>query len=75
MPWLSILDSLFSIFVVSNGGYEATSLQVARVPLLVGRNILHQRGRQTLSFFLTQWLLTHFTPPFLFSLAYWDPVP
>ena len=27
------------------GGYEATPLQVVRVPLWVGRSILHQRGR------------------------------
>ena len=62
MPWLSILDSLFSTFVISNEGYEATPLQAARVPLLVGRNILCQRGRQTLSFFLTWRLLICFTP-------------
>ena len=68
MPWLSILDSLFPIFVVPNGGYEPIPLQVVRVPLLVGRSILHQRGRLTLSFFLTQGLLTHFTPP-CFCLA------
>ena len=68
MPCLSILDSLFSIFVISSGGYEATPLQVARVPLLVGRSILYQRGRQMLSSFLTQGLLTHFTPP-CFCLA------
>ena len=75
MPWLLILDSSFFIFVISHGGYEATPLQVARVPLLVGRSIPHQRGRQMLSFFLTWGLLTHFTPPFLFGLAYHDPVP
>ena len=67
MPWLSVLDSLFPIFVVSNGGYEATPLQTVRVPLLVGRSIPHQTFRQT-SFFLTQGLLTHFTPP-CFCLA------
>ena len=27
------------------GGYDATPLQVVRVPLKVGRSILHQRGR------------------------------
>ena len=68
MPLLSILDSLFSIFVISHGGYEATPLQAARVPLLVGRSILHQRGRQMLLIFLTWGLLTCFTPPF-FCLA------
>ena len=48
--WLSILVSwLISIFVVFNGGYEATHLQVARVPLLVGGSIPCQRGRQVLS--------------------------
>ena len=62
MPWLSILDSSFSLFVISHGGYEATPLQAVRVPLLVGRSILHQRGRQML-FFLTWGLLTHFIPP------------
>ena len=69
MLWL--LDSGFFvifIFVISNGGYEATPLQVARVPLLVGGSILHQRGRQMLSFLLTWEVLTHFTPP-LFCLA------
>ena len=30
----------------------------------MGRSILHQRGRQTLLFFLTWGSLTHFTPPF-----------
>ena len=39
-----------------------------RVSLLVGRSILHQRGRQTLLFFLTLGLLTHFAPP-CFCLA------
>ena len=68
MPWLSILDSSFFIFVIYHGGYEATPHQVVRVSLLVGRSILHQRGRQTLSFFLTQRLLIHFTPP-CFCLA------
>ena len=68
MSWLLILDSSLSIFVISHEGYEATPLQVARVPLLVGRSIPHQRGRQTLWFFLTQVLLTHFTPP-CFCLA------
>ena len=75
MLWLLILDSSFFIFIISNEGYEATPLQVARVPLLVGRSILHQRGRQMLSFFLTQGLLTYFTPPyFTFGFAYCDPV-
>ena len=75
IPWLSILDSSFPILVISNGGYEATPLQTVRVPLLVGRSILHQRGRQTLLFFQTQGLLTHFTHPlFLFGVAYHDPI-
>ena len=68
MPWLLILDSSFPIFVISNGGYEPTPLQVVRVPLLVGSSILHQTGRQTLSFFLIQGLLAHFTCP-CFCLA------
>ena len=71
MPWLSILDSSFLIFVVYNGGYEATPLHKARVPLLVGRSILHWRSRQTLPFFLTQGLLTHFTPP----VSVWSCLP
>ena len=76
MLWLSILVSFFLIFIVSSGGYKATPLQAVRVPLLVGRSILHWRGRQMLSFLLTWWLLTHFTPPcFMFGLAYHDPVP
>ena len=69
MLWLSIPVSLFLAFVISNGGYEATPLQVACVPLFVHRSILHQRGRQTLSFLLTQGLLTHFTSPPLLCLA------
>ena len=51
------------IFLISNGGYEATPLQVARVPLSVGGGILCQRGRQVLSFLLIWGILTHFTPP------------
>ena len=75
MLWPSILVSFFLIFIISSGGYEATPLQAARVPLLVGWSILHQRGRQMLSFLLTQGLLTHFTSPcFMFGLAYHDPV-
>ena len=75
MLWLSILVSSFLVFVISNGGYEATPLQAVCVPLLVGRSIPHQRGRQALSFLLTQGLLTCFTPPFvMFGLAYHDPV-
>ena len=65
MLWLLILISSFLIFIISNGGYEATPLQVARVPPLVGRSILHQRGRQMLSFLFKWGLLTHFTPPIL----------
>ena len=64
----------FLCFVVFNGGYEATPLWAVRVPLLVGRSILHQRGRQALSFLLTWGVLTCFTPPFLFGLANHDPV-
>ena len=68
MPWLSILDSSFSIFVVSQRGYEATPLQAVRVHLSVGRTFLHQRGTQ-MSFFLTQGLLTCFTCPPCFCMA------
>ena len=39
-----------------------------RIPLLVGRSIPCQRGRQMLSFLLTQGLLTHF-PPLHFCLV------
>ena len=63
MLWLSILVFLFLVFVVSNGGYEATPLQVGCVPLSVGRSILHQRGRQMLSFPLDMGVT--FTPPLL----------
>ena len=59
---------LFIVFIISSGGYEATPLQVVRIPLLVGRSIPHQRGRQMSSFLLTQGLLTHFTPP-IYCLA------
>ena len=65
MLWLLIVVSFFLIFVIYNGGYEVTPLQVARVPFLVGRSILHQRGTQMSSFLLTRGLLTHFTPPVL----------
>ena len=64
MLWLSILVSFFLIFIISSGGYEATPLQVMRVPLSVGRSIPCQRGRQMLSFLLAWGLLTHFTPLF-----------
>ena len=64
MLWLSILVSLLIfVFIILNEGYEATPLQVARVPLLVGGSILHWRGRQALSFLLTWGVLTHVTPP------------
>ena len=53
------------IFIVSNGGYEATPLQLARVPLLVGGSILHQRRRQMLSFLLTWGYLPISLPPLL----------
>ena len=50
MLWLSILVSwLVFIFIIFNGGYEATPLQAVKVPLLEGGSILHQRGRQVLS--------------------------
>ena len=53
MLWLSILVScLISILVIFDGGYEATPLQVVRVPLLVGGSIPCQRGRQVLSIVL-----------------------
>ena len=64
MLWLLVLVSFFLVFIISSGGYEPTPLQAVRVPLLVGRSILCQRGRQMLSFLLTQGILTHFTPPF-----------
>ena len=51
MLWLSIQVSwLIFILVIFIGEYEATPLQVARVPLMVGGSILCQRGRQVLSF-------------------------
>ena len=51
MLWLLILVSwLISILVIFDGGYEATPLQVERVPLLVDGSIPCQRGRQLLSF-------------------------
>ena len=74
---MAVDSGFFVIFIstISNGGYEATPLQVARVPLSVGGSIPHQRGRQMLLLLLTQGVLTHFTPPFvLFGLAYHDPV-
>ena len=50
MLWLLILVPWsISIFVIFGGGYKATPLQVARVPLLVGRSIPCQRGGQVLS--------------------------
>ena len=78
MLLLSVLVSwLISIFVVFKGGYGATPLQVVRVPLLAGRSILHQIGGQVLSLVPPDMggVLTHFTPPILFGLAYHDPVP
>ena len=48
--WLSVLVPwLVSIFIIFDGGYEATPLQAARVPLLVGGSIPHKKGRQVLS--------------------------
>ena len=37
-----------SFFIIFNEGYEATPLQVARVPLCMGWGILHQGGRHML---------------------------
>ena len=67
-PHALAVDSGFFVvfvFIDSNGGYEATPLQVVRVPLSVGRSIPHQRGRQMLSFLLTWGVLTCVTPPLL----------
>ena len=67
--WFSLL---LSFFVLSNGGYEVTLLQVAWVPLLVGGSIPHQRGRQMLSFLLTQGYLPVSLPPlFVWSCLPW----
>ena len=65
MLWLLILVSwLVFIFIIFDGGYEATPLQVVRVPLLVGGSIPCQGGRQVLSLVpLDMGVLTHFTPP------------
>ena len=55
-------------FVVFNGGYEATPLWTARVPLLVGGSILHQGGRQALLFLLTWRYLPISLPPLCLAL-------
>ena len=45
--WLSVLGFflLIPVFIVFDGGYEATPLQAVRVPLPVGGSILCQGGR------------------------------
>ena len=53
----------FHFFIIFNGGYKATPLQVARVPLLVGESIPCQRCRQALSFLLTWGYLPVLLPP------------
>ena len=64
----------FWFFINFNGGYEATPLWVVRVPLHMGRRILHQGGRQALSLLLT-WRGTYpFCSPSLFGHASCDPV-
>ena len=45
-----------------------------RVPLLVGRIIPHEGGRQALSFLSTWGVLTHFTLTLFFGLANCDPL-
>ena len=48
-PHALAVDSGFFVifvFVISNGGYEATPLQAVRVPLLVVGSIPQERGRQ-----------------------------
>ena len=49
-------------------GIKPLPLQVARVPLLVGGSILHQRFGQSLSFLLTMEVTDPFHSP-LFCLA------
>ena len=54
MLWLSFLvSSLFLSLSFLMEGMKPPLLQAAMVPLSVGRSILHQRGRQMLSFLLT----------------------
>ena len=76
MLWLSILVSLlFSSSLFLMEGMKPPLYRWQGSLFLVGGSILHQRGRQMLSFLLTWGVLTHFTPPFvLFGLAYHDPV-
>ena len=47
MLWVLVLGFLLisGFFVIFNGGYEATPLRAARVPLIVGGSILHQGRR------------------------------
>ena len=68
---------LISILVIFIGAYEATPLQVVRVPLMVGGSILCQRGRQVLSFVPLDMGVTYLfhTPFVLFGLANLEPVP
>ena len=75
MLWLLILVSWLG-FIVCHLQWRVWSppLQVARVPLLVGGSIPHQRGRQALSFLLTWGYLPVSLPLVLFGLAYHDPV-
>ena len=78
MLWLSIQVSwLIFILVIFIRGYEATHLQMARVPLMVGGSIPCQRGRQVLSFVPLDMGVTYLfhSPLVLFGLAYCDPVP
>ena len=63
----------FWFLIILNGGYEATPLQVVRIPLLVGWSILCQGGRQVLSFLLT-WGYLPLSPSPLFGLVNHDPV-
>ena len=60
-----LVDFCFSSFSMEGIKPPSTG---GKGPLLVGGSILHQTGRQALSFLLTRGLLTHFTPP-LFCLA------
>ena len=64
---LAVVSGFFIIFIfiISNGGHEATPLQVVRVPLLVVGSFLHQRGIQMLSFLLTWGYLPITLPPLL----------
>ena len=63
VPWLILVFSF-----LLDGGYEATPLQMARVPLLVGWSILHQGGRLTLSFLWHGGTYPFHSPPFYLAL-------